>query len=464
MPNAVTFSKAQERSPILTNRDVYLKSMLGIRRIITHICPVDFIAKSVVYRLCRPKSLIRRRKRAYRVGFFKHIDLDNVEQELRRGRQIQVFASDDDNEIDADGDPNLRLDGIDGVAEKMFDRQVLFDPFEKGLDRPSVAVDVGDGQCGQIESIGQKDKELVGFGITVRDTAQAIRVGKLRFGCGQQDALVAAQPGRFVDLAPGDPGVTHIVLGPDDEGDLLLMQCLPSGEIEIAAVDEYDGYRRPMNHVEDLDVVHLAGGDMDENGNGASQIDNRVRLDGRLGRAEVRPRKQTQTQVDSGGIHGIEGFLDAQSNIFALIEFDGGCNQSMTERFKQSPIAAFVGVGQRGAGDLAANPDVVELGTLRIETSHQIAQTFPTCQLGIRDAEEMCPRRKVTDAMVRGISIDEMLEMTEGDEVQQLRKHRPATIHDLASFANKNGKDTVKSAPANSNRRNLGSRQNSLQF
>jgi len=237
-----------------------------------------------------------------------------------------------------------------------------------------------------------------------------------------------------------------------------------NGAGNAAAVDDHDGSRRPMNHVEDLDVVHLAGGDKDENGNGAPQIDNRVRLDSGLGRAEVRPRKQTQTQVDGGGIHGIEGFLDAQSNIFALIEFDGGCNQSMTERFEQSPIAAFVGVGQRGAGDLAANPNVVELGALRIETRHQIAQTFPTGQLGICDAEKMCPCREVTDAMVRGISIDEMLEMTEGDEVQQLRKHRPATIHDLASFANKSGKDTVEIAPANSNRRNLGSRQNSHQF
>ena len=80
--------------------------------------------------------------------FFKHIDLENVEQELRGRRQIQAFARDDDDKIDADGDPNLRLDGVDGVAEKMFDRQVLLDPFEKGLDRPPFAVDLGGGQSG----------------------------------------------------------------------------------------------------------------------------------------------------------------------------------------------------------------------------------------------------------------------------------------------------------------------------
>lgn len=122
----------------------------------------------------------------------------------------------------------------------MFDRQVLLDPFEKGLDRPPVAVDLGNGQRGQIESIGQEHQELVGFGIAVRNATQAIRVGKPRLGRGQQDALVAAQPGRFVDIAPSNPCVAHIVLGPDDEGDLSLMQRLQSGEIQIAAVDDHD--------------------------------------------------------------------------------------------------------------------------------------------------------------------------------------------------------------------------------
>jgi hypothetical protein len=79
----------------------------------------------------------------YRVGnelidwcFLKHIDLENVQQELWGCRKVQSFARDDDDEIDADGDPDLRLDGVDGVAEEMLDRQVLLDPLEKGLDLP----------------------------------------------------------------------------------------------------------------------------------------------------------------------------------------------------------------------------------------------------------------------------------------------------------------------------------------
>jgi hypothetical protein len=57
-----------------------------------------------------------------------------------------------------------------------------------------------------------------------------------------------------------------------------------------------------------------------------------------------------------------------------------------------------------------------------------------------------------------------MLEMTEGNEVQQLGEYRPATIHDTAFFAKITGKDTVENALAITNRRNLGSRQNSRHY
>jgi hypothetical protein len=57
-----------------------------------------------------------------------------------------------------------------------------------------------------------------------------------------------------------------------------------------------------------------------------------------------------------------------------------------------------------------------------------------------------------------------MFEMTEGNEVQQLREYRPATIHDAAHFAKIAGKDTAENALAISNRRNLASRQNSRHY
>ena len=50
----------------------------------------------------------------------------------------------------------------------MLDRQILFDPFEEGLDLPAFAVNLGDRDGRQIEAIGQKDEELVGIGVETR--------------------------------------------------------------------------------------------------------------------------------------------------------------------------------------------------------------------------------------------------------------------------------------------------------
>ena len=67
---------------------------------------------------------------------------------------------------------------------------------------------------------------LVRFGVAVGDTAQAVRVGELRFRCGEQDGLIAAQPSGLVHRARGGLGVAHVVLGADDEGNLSLVQRL----------------------------------------------------------------------------------------------------------------------------------------------------------------------------------------------------------------------------------------------
>jgi hypothetical protein len=205
--------------------------------------------------------------------------------------------------------------------------------------------------------------------------------------------------------------------------------------------------------------VHLARGDMNEYGNGTAQIDNGVSLDGGFRGAEVRPGKQRQTQIDGRRVHRVERFLDSQSDVFALIQFDRSRNQSMTECFEQPPVSTLIGIGQGRTRYLAANPEVIELGALRIETSHQIAQTFPTSELGIGDAEKVGSGREMSNAMICRVAINEVLEMTERNKIQQLREHRATTIHDTASFAKVIDKDTVKKPLAISNRRNRGSCQ-----
>jgi hypothetical protein len=266
-----------------------------------------------------------------------------------------------------------------------------------------------------------------------------------------------------VHFARGDPGVAQILLGPDDEADLALMQRVESGEIEIAAIDNNDRPGGPLDHIEDIDVVHFARGDVHEYRDGAAQIDDGVGFDGCLGGTKVRPGKECQAQIDRGGIHGIQGFLESQAGLFALMQFDRYGNQAMAKGFEQLPLAPLVGIGQGGARDLAANADVIELGAMGIEARHQIAQAFAPSQLGVSDAQEMIPSREVFDAVVRCEAIHQVFEVGEGNEVQQLSENRTTVIHEAASFAWENGKDTGQQPLAFSNRRNPNSPRNPRQ-
>jgi hypothetical protein len=118
-----------------------------------------------------------------------------------------------------------------------------------------------------------------------------------------------------------------------------------------------------------------------------------------------------------------------------VIQLHGNGDQAMTQGLEQSPVAPLVGIGQGGTGYLSPNPDVIELGALRVQTRDQVAQAFASGELRIDHAKQLTPSREVSDAVVRRVPIDQMLEMTVGNEIQQLRENQPTTIHGVASFA-----------------------------
>ena len=65
-----------------------------------------------------------------------------------------MLANNRNEHVNADGNPNLGLHGIVRGAEKPFDAQMLFDPFEEEFDLPSEAIEIADGQGRQRHVIG----------------------------------------------------------------------------------------------------------------------------------------------------------------------------------------------------------------------------------------------------------------------------------------------------------------------
>jgi len=73
---------------------------------------------------------------------------------MQRWVELQEFAHDGDQHVDADYNPLLRLDRVLGGADESLDPQRLLDPLEDELKLPTAAIELGGG--GQREVGGQE--------------------------------------------------------------------------------------------------------------------------------------------------------------------------------------------------------------------------------------------------------------------------------------------------------------------
>ena len=60
------------------------------------------------------------------------------------GLQGEALFDDGDEYVDRHRNPDLRLHRVLRNADKAFDAQVLLDPFEKQLELPAIAIELGD--------------------------------------------------------------------------------------------------------------------------------------------------------------------------------------------------------------------------------------------------------------------------------------------------------------------------------
>src|SRR5678815_2561805 len=69
-------------------------------------------------------------------------------------------------------------------------------------------------------------------------------------------------------------------------------------EVEVTALHDIERARLGNQHIEDVDFMQFAGGDVDEARNRSTQVEQRVQFDWRFGGAKLGPWEQRQAQVD----------------------------------------------------------------------------------------------------------------------------------------------------------------------
>ena len=77
---------------------------------------------------------------------------------------------------------------------------------------------------------------------------------------GEHHGLVETQAGGFVHGAGVTAGAAEVLSGASDEESATLVEAMPAGEVEIAAIHDVKRTGFPDELVEDVDVMHTASG------------------------------------------------------------------------------------------------------------------------------------------------------------------------------------------------------------
>ena len=371
---------------------------------------------------------------------------------------MQTFFQNGDEQINGDGAPDLGAHGIGAGAIKGFDAEMLLDPFEEQFDLPASPIQVGNGQRRHGEVVGEEDEGFAGAEVVIADAAQ--RAGIIVLGCqaGHHHGLVETQAGGFVHRAGVAPGTAEILLGAGDEESPALMNPMPPGEVKIAAIHDVERAGFPNQLVEDVDIMHTAGGDNDDGGKVALKGQQGVEFDGGLALAKGSPAKQREAQVNRGGVQRVSRRLEFKAKGFIGVERGGLLDEYLGEVGKDAPVPLFIGHRQRIAGGGLPDAGVVEFRAQGRQTGFDVAQTFAPGQLCERQHEELFVGGQLADTEVAAVTSDTLVEFVFGEEVEELgedgttfvhkvKTRQPAVAHPrkvVAELKSKNDRTTKK--------------------
>jgi len=342
---------------------------------------------------------------------------------------MQTFFQNGDEQVNGDGTPDLGAHRVGRRAIQGFDPQMLLDPFEEQFDLPAAPIQLRDGQGWPGEVVGQEDQRLAGFRIAIADAPPRDGIIVLGLQAGRHDRLVETQAGGFVHGPGVTAGATEILLGPGDEESAALLNPMPAGEVQVAAIHDIKRTGFPDELVEDVDIMHTAGGDNDDGGEVALQSQQRVEFDGGLGTAKGGPRKEREAEVNGGGIQRVSRRLEFKAERFIGVERGGLLDEDVGQIGKDTPVPFFVGDRQCVAGGGLADAGVIELWAEGRQTGFDVAQTFAPGQLCKRQHEELFVGGQLADAKVAVVTGNTLVELVFGQEVEELGEDGATFVH-----------------------------------
>jgi hypothetical protein len=113
----------------------------------------------------------------------------------------------------------------------------------------------------------------------------------VRGGARRAHGLVATHAGGEIDGMGIKPLQFHALFGASDKERSGLNKAIKTDEIQVAPIHDIERARLENKFVEPVDLVNIAGRDVDRGGERSPQIEQDIDFDRRIGRAKMRPGK-----------------------------------------------------------------------------------------------------------------------------------------------------------------------------
>jgi len=130
---------------------------------------------------------------------------------------VEALFDNGDEHVHGNGAPELGLDGVLGGPVEGLDPQVLLEPTEEEFHLPAALLELGDGQRGQGEVVGEEDEPAAVFRIEVANPPEAFRVALVAGEAEVPDDLIGGDPARPVDRPRIEVPEPEVPLGPRHE-------------------------------------------------------------------------------------------------------------------------------------------------------------------------------------------------------------------------------------------------------
>ena len=161
----------------------------------------------------------------------------------------------------------------------------------------------------------------------------------------------------------------------------------------------------------------------------ATQVEQGVHLDGSLLGSKPGPREHRQAEVDGGGVQGIHGVVEIETERLIGVHGARDVNENLSEVGEDAPVMRLVGVGDRGARDPAAEAHVIKLALHGAQASFDVAEALAKGQLRKSQTKELIQARKSTEFVIAAVALHALVELVKRKVIDQLGEDGAADKH-----------------------------------